>query len=186
MALHPSRMVEEPERQPHVRWTTCHDFEETWIIDVYSCRCSGILDQKLLCPKKKKAFVSQRKVSVSQKSFFVSQKKVFCIPKKVFVSPKKVFCIPKKSFLYPKKSFCIPKKVFCIPKKVFCIQKKAPPSRNVVSQKSILYPKKKWHPIAVSGHALVPSPVRWWPCLLLCMPSAELTGAPLIWQTFAE
>ena len=38
MALHPGRMVEEPERQPYVRWTTCYDFEETWIIDVYSCR----------------------------------------------------------------------------------------------------------------------------------------------------
>ena len=38
VALHPCRMVEEPERQPYVRWTTCYDFEETWIIDVYSCR----------------------------------------------------------------------------------------------------------------------------------------------------
>ena len=37
VALHPTRMVEEPERQPYVRWTTCYDFEETWIIDVYSC-----------------------------------------------------------------------------------------------------------------------------------------------------
>ena len=37
VALHPGRMVEEPERQPYVRWTTCYDFKETWIIDVYSC-----------------------------------------------------------------------------------------------------------------------------------------------------
>ena len=33
-------------------------------------------------------------------------------------------------------------------------------------------------------HALVPSPVRWWPCPLCCMPLAEPTGAPLIWQIF--
>ena len=37
VAFHPGRMVEEPERQPCLRWTTTHDFEETCIIDVYSC-----------------------------------------------------------------------------------------------------------------------------------------------------
>ena len=42
MALHPGRMVEEPERQPYVHWTTCYDFEETWIIDVCSCIKSPI------------------------------------------------------------------------------------------------------------------------------------------------
>ena len=41
MALHPGRMVEEAERQPYVHWTTCYDFEETWIIDVYSCKKKG-------------------------------------------------------------------------------------------------------------------------------------------------
>ena len=40
VALHPGRMVEEPERQPYVHWTTCYDFEETWIIDVYSSMIS--------------------------------------------------------------------------------------------------------------------------------------------------
>ena len=34
----------------------------------------------------------------------------------------------------------------------------------------------------VADHALVPLPVRWWPCLLRCMPSAEPTGVMfLIW-----
>ena len=37
VALHPGRMMEKPERQPYVHWTTCYDFEETWIIDVSSC-----------------------------------------------------------------------------------------------------------------------------------------------------
>ena len=33
-------------------------------------------------------------------------------------------------------------------------------------------------------HALVPSPVRWWPCQQRCMPLAEPTCVHLIWQTF--
>ena len=28
MALHPGRVVKEPERQPYIHWTTCYDFEE--------------------------------------------------------------------------------------------------------------------------------------------------------------
>ena len=27
VALHPGRVVKEPERQPYVHWTTCYDFE---------------------------------------------------------------------------------------------------------------------------------------------------------------
>ena len=26
--FHPGRVVKEPERQPHIHWTTCYDFEE--------------------------------------------------------------------------------------------------------------------------------------------------------------
>ena len=32
-----SSRKERTHSQPHVRWTTCNDFEETWILDVYSC-----------------------------------------------------------------------------------------------------------------------------------------------------
>ena len=28
VALHPGRVVKEPERQPYIHWTTCFDFEE--------------------------------------------------------------------------------------------------------------------------------------------------------------
>ena len=28
MALHPGRVVKEPERQPYIRWTTCYEYRE--------------------------------------------------------------------------------------------------------------------------------------------------------------
>ena len=44
MALHPGRMMEKPERQPHVHWTTFYDFEETRNIELCSYTGSSILD----------------------------------------------------------------------------------------------------------------------------------------------
>ena len=38
MALHPGRMMEKPERQPYIHWTTCYDFEETRNIELCSYR----------------------------------------------------------------------------------------------------------------------------------------------------
>ena len=38
VALHPGRMVEEPERQPYIHWTTCYDFEEMRNIELCSYR----------------------------------------------------------------------------------------------------------------------------------------------------
>ena len=43
VALHPGRMMEKPERQPYIHWTTCYDFEEmrnielcsyTWLVEL--------------------------------------------------------------------------------------------------------------------------------------------------------
>ena len=36
VALHPGRMMEKPERQPYIYWTTCYDFEETRNIELCS------------------------------------------------------------------------------------------------------------------------------------------------------
>ena len=36
VALHPGRMMEKPERQPYIHWTTCYDFEETRNIELCS------------------------------------------------------------------------------------------------------------------------------------------------------
>ena len=36
MALHPGRMMEKPERQPYIHWTTFYDFEETRNIELCS------------------------------------------------------------------------------------------------------------------------------------------------------
>ena len=38
MALHPGRMMEKPERQPYIHWTTFYDFEETRNIELCSYR----------------------------------------------------------------------------------------------------------------------------------------------------
>ena len=36
VALHPGRMMEKPERQPYIHWTTCYDFEEMRNIELCS------------------------------------------------------------------------------------------------------------------------------------------------------
>ena len=36
VALHPGRVVKEPERQPYIHWTTCYDFEEMRITELCS------------------------------------------------------------------------------------------------------------------------------------------------------
>ena len=36
VALHPGRMMEKPERQPYIHWTTFYDFEETRNIELCS------------------------------------------------------------------------------------------------------------------------------------------------------
>ena len=36
VALHPGRMMEKPERQPYIHWTTCYDFEEMKNIELCS------------------------------------------------------------------------------------------------------------------------------------------------------
>ena len=41
MALHPGRMMEKPERQPYIHWTTCYDFEETRNIELCSYKVEG-------------------------------------------------------------------------------------------------------------------------------------------------
>ena len=82
MALHPGRMVEEPERQPYIRWTTCYDFEETWIIDVYRVKKWKTKEKKRRKKgkrkkrkKRKKGKIKRKKGKKKKNVFFLKKKK---------------------------------------------------------------------------------------------------------------
>ena len=52
VALHPGRMMEKPERQPYIHWTTFYDFEETRNIELCSLQASthhDVLNADLEC-----------------------------------------------------------------------------------------------------------------------------------------
>ena len=97
---------------------------------------SGGGHEKKIAQKSKKSKKILKKTKTIKKIF----KYYFCIVE-IFVMFL-FFCIPKKASVSQEKSFCTRKKVIVSPKKVFVSQKKAPPSRNVVSQKSLLYNQK--------------------------------------------
>ena len=92
VALHPGRMVEKPERQPYVRWTTCYDFEEMGNMDLspYKTKRPNLLQNKQdrLQPKKTQNPLpkqkTHRKNNVRKKNFHkkIAKKKAKPLAKK--------------------------------------------------------------------------------------------------------
>ena len=70
VALHPGRVVKEPERQPYVRWTTCYDFEEMRNIEL----CSYIFSFFLHCCFRCRNFHSLRHRNELVKKTVVTQR----------------------------------------------------------------------------------------------------------------